>query len=425
MCTATSPEQGLRPINPRQLGTHSPSLLLLQAVIVSSALVDLPTRWTFGPISLLGILTVLTMVAALLVVVRRPVTAGLPWSAIKPFGAFLVWAGVSTLWSSPTSKGIQNLTVVAGFVSLVFISGQVSNRSSRQAWRVCRFLSWSVWVASALYMLGLADDVLSWSVPISLGARSFPLFALIPLAWYVAAWRNGCKGAFPIALGITALILTSLARVALIVGLGSFALARLQSRTGIRWKRLGSSGFLIASILYILVFHYPPLRSRFFEYDASLHIGDVAINVMGRGTMWRATWESFRESPWIGRGAGSSSNVTLVAATGMEHPHNDYLRVLHDYGIVGFALWLIGIGRLILILWKNWNRTAQQRQKSSQIHLAAFLAVVAFSVTMITDNTMAYAFVMFPLGILLGCSFGAVKRYLPITPLQVDPANES
>lgn len=397
-----------------KLSLSSLSLCVLVTIVLLTALVDLPAGWPLGPISGLAVLTILITSLTWLLWLLAPLAPKSAWSVAKPFVAFLLWAAVSAIWYPPTKLGAQNLVVIMGFVGLILLTARAGSHSFQNIHRIGRILSWSIGIAAALYMFGLANIRLELGIPVFIGPRSFPLFALITLAWHLAAWRYGSRISFWIALGIVGLILTALARTALVVALGMFALAQLQSGMRVRWLRFIALGLLIFGILYALIFYYEPLRSRFFEYDNSFQIGGTAINVMGRGKMWSATWESFKESPWIGNGSGSAAIATSVAVPGMNHPHNDYLRVLHDYGLVGFTLWIFGTGQMLWMTWKAWRRTDSRKAPEVQLHLAAFLGLVAVILTMITDNTLSYAFAMFPLGILLGCSLATNKRlFLP------------
>ena len=122
------------------------------------------------------------------------------------------------------------------------------------------------------------------------------------------------------------------------------------------------------------------------------------------------TWQSAVESPWIGKGAGSASAYLADLYDGdIAHPHNDYLRILHDYGVVGLVLFLYGLARVGRLFWRNWAQPRELLQR--RLSLAAALALTAIAMMMVTDNTLVYVFVMGPLGILLGTALGV--RGLP------------
>jgi O-antigen ligase len=151
-----------------------------------------------------------------------------------------------------------------------------------------------------------------------------------------------------------------------------------------------------------------PLEERFSELDR-VKIGGVTISVSGRGKFWTATWRSWESSPWVGHGAGSSEYLPLQYLppdSFYAHPHNDYLRILHDYGIVGAVLWLIGGSVLLRATKRAWRAAAINGGSQAGVHLAAVLGMTALALAMITDNVVIYVFFMAPLAMLVGFSLG-------------------
>ena len=65
--------------------------------------------------------------------------------------------------------------------------------------------------------------------------------------------------------------------------------------------------------------------------------------------MWAATIESARHHPLVGQGLGSSQDL-IERLFGLAHPHNDYLRLWHDLGLVGLLLLVSVTGLMLLAL---------------------------------------------------------------------------
>jgi O-antigen ligase len=118
------------------------------------------------------------------------------------------------------------------------------------------------------------------------------------------------------------------------------------------------------------------------------------------------TIDSFWESPIWGNGAGSSEGLIESYYAEMRHSHSDYLRVANDYGLIGAVLWAAAIGTLLFKLFRSWRRADHLGNPDARIHLAAFLALVAFVLEMSTDNAMVYVFVVAPLALQIGTSLG-------------------
>ena len=171
---------------------------------------------------------------------------------------------------------------------------------------------------------------------------------------------------------------------------------------------------LVAAFAYWAIGSFQPLQNRFQRGDVvAIADGRFHVNVSGREKYWRAAWDSFAEKPLFGHGAGSSQRlISQRFGNTTGHPHNDYLRLLHDFGLVGTALWAGGIGSVMLALARGRQRSRQYQA----VTRCAGLALFALLATMLTDNTLVYLFFMAPLGIILGLAFGSGASPLPSVP---------
>jgi O-antigen ligase len=213
---------------------------------------------------------------------------------------------------------------------------------------------------------------------------------------------------------ILATIVLSLSRSSIVTALLLLPLSRMRSRPRIAdWVRMILVIGLAAGLFYGAFTYIAPLRERFTEGDVQTVGGAVSINVTGRDTMWSVTWHSYLESPWIGKGAGSSAKE-LFESAGLSHPHNDYLRILHDYGLVGLLLWALGFTILVRRTWRAWRYADVSGSQVAHVHLTALLSLVVVGIDMITANPIVYIFIMGPLGVLVGSSLGLSS--IPATP---------
>lgn len=78
-------------------------------------------------------------------------------------------------------------------------------------------------------------------------------------------------------------------------------------------------------------------------------------------------------------------------------PHNDYLRLLADYGLVESGLWALGIILIIRRLTRIWVRADAAGDAHSRFYLWALLSLIAILGSMITDNPLVYLHVQGPL----------------------------
>jgi O-antigen ligase len=90
----------------------------------------------------------------------------------------------------------------------------------------------------------------------------------------------------------------------------------------------------------------------------------------------------------------------------VSHPHNEYLRIFHDFGLVGLLLWLWGFSVLLGRTFLAWRRADRTRDPDAFVHLAAWLGLVSLALGMVTDNPLRHVHVLLPLGLTVGASVG-------------------
>jgi O-antigen ligase len=375
---------------------------VLAVVVFLGALIDAPGSLGLGPFSVMGFQTIVYAVCSFALVFVR-LTIPKTTSTIGWLVLFLAWGYSSLLWQP--SFSVQNLVAYTAFAGLVLLAATESYRAPY----LSRYISISFAFATVLFMLLFMLKLLG--MPLSIGSRTSALFSLVVLGWCLAGWRYGSRWGLWVAILITATIGASLSRMAFLVALMLFPIARVQPKSFRGWVLVCFWSVLTAGIMYIAVVYVQALHARFFSGDVSLKIGGLSINASGRMRFWAALLSSWWKSPWIGNGAGSSMQAIVFSTNFKQQPHNDYLRLLHDYGLIGFALWSFGFFGLLWRTFRTWLWAEKNDGACVQIHLAAFLGLVAVSLTMLTDNVSIYIFVMAPVAVLVGTSLGRLSRH--------------
>ena len=382
---------------------------MVLAIVVISGSADFLGRFDAGPISTMGMLTILYAGGIWAIWIMR--ARGTPHQTlvIVPFLLFAGWGLLSlVLWYEASVSSVQNVLVIAAFLGLVFLSARDIRAGATTEAALGKAFDIATGLAAALYLAGM---VLPGSLArYSIGTRTFALFIMVSLAWYVAGWRTGSRRSLLMAVGIVGLLGLSLSRTAFVTALALFPLAQMRLSSVGGWFRLIFSGVIAVGLLYAAVWYIEPLHERFFEGDTSLELFGLRINTEGRMAAWEVVIDSYNEKPWLGKGVGSSQALIDVHFPWLNHPHNDYLRILHDYGLVGMVLWAVGYIWLLVVTWRAWQRADRSRDPAGRVHLAAFLALVGVALAMITDNVIVYIFVMAPLGVLVGTSLGLMNR---------------
>jgi len=383
--------------------------VLAVITVLTASLVESPSRVPIGEFTLLGLLSLAWAVLAWFSWLTQSRSQDQARKHVWPLLVFLGWCAVSWTWSLPAKSGLQNLVVFVAFVGLIAVSANKSARSTGPARLLPKLIAWSALLPGGLYLIcivayGMEQEIVS--------SRAFPLFALIPLAWFLANWRYGSRVSLLYASGLIVLIGLSLARTAFVVAFLLVALAQVQGRLTRGVRKVAFYAFLCAACLFMSVMRFEPLRERVVGDSMPTDIMEIEVRMSGRDRLWTATWDSYLVSPIRGNGGGSASSL-LRERFLLDHPHNDYLRILHDYGAVGMVLWLAGMLKLLASQWRVWVRADREGRAERGLCLASSLATSAVLLVMITDNAFAYIFVMAPLGVLIGTSLGTATRALP------------
>jgi O-antigen ligase len=379
---------------------------LLVGMVGISGVVDIFQKVNAGAGSGQAVETVAFVFLAVLVCLTGvTVPEGAAGRTLGLVALFVIFAVVSTTWGTVTTQTYQNVFVYVVCVLFMAIAATVARYRGAA---VHEILSRAFMVAAAaglgLYAVSVAiagpgnDKIIA--------ARPFGLMSVVLVAWFMGGGLIGRRWSYWIVGLAVLLTLLSLGRSALAAEFALIALGRLDLRNFRGW--LIAIGATVATLAVALsaVFFYAPLHHRFFHGDKATVAG-VSINVTGRDALWSANWGWFKQKPVIGWGAGASDRLTqALPFHGAGHPHNDYLRILVDYGVIGFVLWITAYLALLRLTWRRWQEVRGTRVFAEQIHAAAFLVLVGIGLTMIVDNPLIELARMGPMGILVGLSMG-------------------
>jgi hypothetical protein len=219
-------------------------------------------------------------------------------------------------------------------------------------------------------------------------------------AWAIACW-SGC-------LFITAVTGGRIATLALLLQWCVLPGARRL------WPRVVA--FVSIVILAIGLFYTPVFQQRFFgDYGGSLsdlRRGDFSTS--GRGEAWPELIREVKRRPLLGAGVGMAGKFTHQIWEEETKPHNDYLRILLEQGILGLLCFLAGAAIQIMSLWRG---LVAGRDGRSILRVSAILGFFTLLVVAYTDNPIVYGvWFMHPLMVLAGASYpsGAAPTAHPI-----------
>jgi hypothetical protein len=233
--------------------------------------------------------------------------------------------------------------------------------------------------------------------------KSIALFGLPILALALSFWRYEKEKKWPLlaamlSLGLILLTVQRMASIVALLVLTPLRFVKLERgilRNLATWLSVGcAAGWILLQV--------PTVQYRFFEHKENpvFDQEETMINTSGRTVVWLITIDNALKKPFLGHGTGSSEVFIRAAQLpGLDHPHEEYLRVWHDLGIVGVALFLLGwIGRLRrhVKLWRSLEGTPELARP----HMAAALGCLALMLSFLTDNTLVYTPAQIPVFLL-------------------------
>jgi hypothetical protein len=116
--------------------------------------------------------------------------------------------------------------------------------------------------------------------------------------------------------------------------------------------------------------------------------GDVGdFDTSGRAAMSLALTSHLKEAYWMGHGANTTEPISLAVA-GVTHPHNDWLRLRYEYGLIGTVLFALTLLAQTLHAVRQARRSPLGGALLLYAGASAFIPMVIF---MLSDNVILYA----------------------------------
>jgi O-antigen ligase len=148
---------------------------------------------------------------------------------------------------------------------------------------------------------------------------------------------------------------------------------------------------VLVALIGLALFYSPRIQKKMF-YSGEGSLGDVMVEKMlatsGRRNIADLMALEIAKEPIWGHGANASESFVYNLTGSLTHPHNDWLRFLYDYGIVGTALYAL----TLLFQVRHLLRFARRAGEETRVlFYAAASSFLAFVFIMLTDNVVLYA----------------------------------
>jgi O-antigen ligase len=111
------------------------------------------------------------------------------------------------------------------------------------------------------------------------------------------------------------------------------------------------------------------------------------LQTSGRFAMWEVLWGGVQDAPWFGHGMNSSRERLFDHGFPTYLPHNDWLKIWHDFGLIGvicYSLTLFLQGLRLVRIAKGIDGPPRL------LAYAAAAAFIPYAVIMFTDNVILY-----------------------------------
>ncbi len=306
----------------------------------------------------------------------------------KLWWLFLAYYFLSLFWSDNPGTGIRTVTELA-FPSFLYL---IAFNVIQNDFHLDRYYKWMMAINITVAVFDLYNAVTGWSMIRHVGSmtegvigyRTITAYFYITMATILMMRMMDKFQWHLLALYIVDvfLLLISASRTPTYVFMAGMAIAVLYRRN-VKFTVIGALGLALLAGILLLV----PMQRKFINSQDKLNMRDS-----GRSFFQKYFADKAEESPIWGFGAGGTEvyagwltqHVTLVGA-----PHNEYLRVRFDGGMIGLILFYIGLGDLVLrgLL---WGRGLKEYFPYKAILV---MTPIMFAISCTNDNTFFYFYV--------------------------------
>jgi O-antigen ligase len=159
--------------------------------------------------------------------------------------------------------------------------------------------------------------------------------------------------------------------------------------------------FLLIAVLAMIIgyFSIEQINTRL----SSFTLKDPSSSVQWRLNLWKDEARLISKKPLFGYGAGTSDDVILRdrgSEAGSSAPHNDYLRIALEAGLIGLGAFLAFIFLVLKNLFLQYKKQTKPRLKT--LSFVVFILIGGFYLISFGDNILANTALQWALWALLG-----------------------
>jgi hypothetical protein len=304
--------------------------------------------------------------------IKFPILIWLPWILVVV--GYLLFPGFE-----PLQRSTQLLCPMV--IGMAISTYRFEERHILRFLNLCKYLAVSL-IVIVILKTGI---LLTGRLPGITGLAPQVMTGMLLCTLFAARYATGIKKeilwwATLATIPVIALTRTSIVATGLTLPL-TFAPLKLRKRAVI---------LVAICLLGLVVFYTPRVQSKMF-YSGEGEMSDVLskdFKDTGRYYMWDLMEDEITRKPWFGHGANANEEFIYKIVMFKGQPHNDWLRLLFDYGYFGTGIFTLCMIAQVLHLLK---RAKKFRDGSKILFYAGASSFVSLSLLMITDNIIIYA----------------------------------
>ena len=328
---------------------------------------------------------------------------------VFPVGLWLPWVGLLLLYwffgrENPDADQnlLQKLSPLA-----VGCAVSIFRPDNLQLETVIRWISRFAWIAWILLFIRV-PMIITGTLP-NYGFMTAEMIGLLLFgACYASFYACGSGRHLYYYIAMLGITVTSLTRGPIVAMITCLPLTSAPLTTR---KRILFCVTMI--ICAVIIFNTDRVQQRTFLSGhgsiADLRWDNPDFQKSGRTTFLDVLWPNVEEHFVWGNGFNSYRSAFNEAGLERSLPHNDWLKLLHDMGIVGVGLYLITmvVQMLFLIRIARWSSGAHQ-----MLAYGVATAFIPYALIMLTDNVVLYVQFFGNLHFaLIGMIYGTMHNY--------------
>lgn len=323
------------------------------------------------------------LVASLYALIRAP-------GEIRfPLLIWLPWIGLVSIYLLVASAENALQRSVMLLVPIVVGIAVSKYRVTEEGLKRFRVLSGYFWKALWVVVLLKSGMAFTGVLPQVTGLAGESITASLLAVVFAAQYAMGRKAGLLWWMAMAVIPVVAVTRTAIVVvGLSlPLTFAPLDAR-----KRAIS--LAIICIVGFSLFYTERVQNKMF-FSGEGTIADISrdnpdFQTSGRNTMIDAMEAEIERSPspWWGFGANASEEFVSELTEGLKHPHNDWLRIVYDYGYFGVLVFALS---LVFQSWHALRRAFTASGEKCLLYYAGASSFVSFALFMFTDNIILYA----------------------------------